>query len=164
MGRGATKAAGNVWYEARINAAKWNDKLSSREGASEKLGVCIDTINNAERGLYKCMPVDVAVIMADEYKAPHLLNYYCLHECPIGCRQSISDEVCDLDRLTVKLMKNLRVSELESIKESLLDIAEDGKISEEEKPELRRILEYLDGVAKLVSELKILGATALHED
>ena len=37
MGRGATKAAGNVWYEARMEAAKWNDKLLSRAGAAEAL-------------------------------------------------------------------------------------------------------------------------------
>lgn len=39
MGRGATKAAGNVYYKARIEAAKWNDRLCSREGAAEALGV-----------------------------------------------------------------------------------------------------------------------------
>ena len=39
MGRGATKAAGNVWYEARMDAAKWNDKLSSRAGAAEALNI-----------------------------------------------------------------------------------------------------------------------------
>lgn len=39
MGRSATKAAGNVYYQARIEAAKWNDRLCSREGAAEALGV-----------------------------------------------------------------------------------------------------------------------------
>lgn len=100
MGRGATKAAGNVWYEARINAAKWNDKLSSREGASEKLGVCIDTINNAERGLYKCMPVDVAVIMADEYKAPHLLNHYCL-----GAKTAVRSNTYIIRRFSIRFIR-----------------------------------------------------------
>lgn len=75
MGRGATKAASNVWYQARIAAAKWKDRLSSREGAAEALGVSEDTVKNVELGLYKCMPVDLAVIMADEYNAPQLLNH-----------------------------------------------------------------------------------------
>lgn len=67
MGRGATKAAGNVYYQARIEAAKWNGSLSSREGAAEALGVSVDTVKNIELGLHKCVPVDLVVLMADLY-------------------------------------------------------------------------------------------------
>lgn len=162
MGRGATKAAGNVWYEARIAAAKWNERLSSREGAAEVLGITPDVINAVERNLHKCMPVDLAVIMADEYNAPELRNYYCLNECPIGCWQSISDQRLDIDRVTVKLLKNLRVDDLSDIKDRLIDIAADGVITEDEKPDLKEILEYLDKLAKTVSELKIVGQIALN--
>ena len=35
MGAAATKAVGNVYYEARKKAAMYNDRLSSREGAAE---------------------------------------------------------------------------------------------------------------------------------
>ena len=38
--------------------------------------------------------------MADRYNAPQLLNYYCLHECPIGARQSLSDKVLTVDEDT----------------------------------------------------------------
>ena len=164
MGREARKAAGNPWYEARKKAAEYDDRLCSREGAAERLGMSASAVADAELGLTKCMPVDKAVLMADLYNAPHLLNYYCLHECPIGCRHSISDEVVDIDRVTVKLLKNLRVDRLEEIKDSLLDIAEDGKITDDEKPELKEVLEYLDSLAKTVSELKTLGEMALGED
>ena len=74
MGRGATKAAGNVYYQARIEAAKWNGSLSSREGAAEALGVSVDTVKNIELGLHKCVPVDLVVLMADLYNAPYLLG------------------------------------------------------------------------------------------
>lgn len=67
MGRGATKAAGNVYYKARIEAAKWNDRLCSREGAAEALGVSVDTVKNIELGLHKCVPVDLVVLMSDLY-------------------------------------------------------------------------------------------------
>lgn len=162
MGRDATKAAGNPWYEARKRAAEYDDRLSSREGAAERLGMSVSSVADAELGLTKCMPVDKAVLMADLYNAPHLLNYYCLHECPIGCRQSISDEVLDIDRVTVKLLKNLKVNQLTEMKEKLLDIAEDGVISDNEKPDLKEILDYLDKVAKIVSELKTIGQMALN--
>ena len=39
MPKMATKAADNVFYKARMEAAKWNDKLSSREGAAEVTGL-----------------------------------------------------------------------------------------------------------------------------
>ncbi len=161
MARGATKASGNPWYEARKKAAEYDERLCSREGAAERLGMSVSAVADAELGLSKCMPPDKAVLMADLYKAPHLLNHYCLHECPIGCRHSLSDEVVDIDRVTVKLMKSLRVEKLGEIKDALLDIAEDGKITDDEKPALKDVLDYLDGLAKTVSELKTIGEMAL---
>lgn len=162
MGREARKAVGNPWYEARKRAAEYDDRLSSREGAAESLGMSVSALADAELGLTKCMPVDKAVLMADRYNAPQLLNYYCLHECPIGCRQSLSDKLLGIDRVTVKLLKSLKVDELEEIKDSLLYIAEDGRITEDEKPELREILDYLDDLAKTISELKTIGKIALN--
>ena len=74
MGRGATKAASNPWYKARLEAAKWNDMLSSRAGAADMFHCSIDTIDRIENGLNKCMSVDMAVLMADKYNAPHVQN------------------------------------------------------------------------------------------
>ncbi len=162
MGREATKASGNLWYEARKKAAEYDDRLCSREGAAERLGMSVSAVADAELGLSKCMPVDKAVLMADLYRAPHLLNHYCLHECPIGCRHSLSDEVLGIDRVTVKLLKALKIDKLGEVKDTLLDIAADGKITDDEKPALKEVLDYLDGLAKTVSELKTIGEMALE--
>lgn len=162
MGRDATKAAGNIWYEARLNAAKWNPKLSSREGAAEAIGSSVDVFNRVENGLHKCMPVDLAVLLADLYNAPHLVNYYCMNECPIGCRRPLSDEAVEIDRVTVRLLKSLRVSQLEEIKDKLIDIAEDGVISDDEKPEFKAVMEYLDKLARTLSELQALSQKVLN--
>jgi len=162
MGRGATKAASNPWYKARLEAAKWNDMLSSRAGAADMFHCSIDTIDRIENGLNKCMSVDMAVLMADKYNAPHLLNHYCLNECPIGCRQSLSEDVLSIERVTVKLLKGLRVDQLSDIKDKLVDIAADGVITDNEKPEIKEIISYLDELAKTVSELKIIGQIALN--
>lgn len=162
MGRDATKATGNPWYEARKKASMYDGRLCSREGAAELLGMSVSSVSDAELGLQKCMPPEKAVLMADLYNAPQLLNYYCLHECPIGRCQPISDEVVNIDRVTVKLLKSMRVDKLAQIKEKLLDIAEDGVISEEEKPDLKEILDYLEGLSRTVSELRIIGKIALN--
>lgn len=162
MGREATKAAGNPWFEARKKAAMYDDRLCSREGAAEKLGMSVSAVADAELGLSKCMPVDKAVLMADLYKAPHLLNYYCLNECPIGCRLSLSDQVLGIDRVTVKLLRDLKVDRLSEVKDTLLEIAADGQITDDEKPAFKDVLDYLDSVAKTVSELKIIGEMVLE--
>ncbi len=161
MGRDATKAASNPWYQARIKASEYDERLRSREGAAELLGMSVSSVADAELNLSKCMPVDKAVLMADLYKAPHLINYYCLNECPIGCRHCISDEVVDIERIALKLLKMLDEDRLNEIKKKLIDVAEDGAICENNKPELKEVLEYLKGLSKVVSELKIIGDMVL---
>lgn len=144
MGRDATKAAGNPWYQARKKAAEYDDRLCSRESAAEQLGMSVSSLADAELGNTKFMPVDKAVLMADRYNAPWLLNHYCLNECPIGCRHSLSDEVVGIDRVTVKLLKSLKTEKLGDVKDTLLDIAADGKITEDEKPALQEVLAYAE--------------------
>lgn len=139
-----------------------NEKLLSRFGAAEAMGLSEDAVKSAELGLYKSMPVENAVLMADCYNAPQLLNHYCLNECPIGCSRPISSEVVGIDRVTVKLLKSLKADELAGMKDKLLDIAEDGIISEDELPDLKEVLDYLDGLSRTVSELKIIGEKALR--
>lgn len=157
MGRRATKAACNVWYRARIEAAKTNDRLSSRMGAAEELGVNEDAIKSAELGLYKSMPVENAVLMADAYNAPELLNYYCLNECPIGAERPLSCEVLGIEQVTVKLLRDLKTSELSKLKDRMLDIAEDGAVEKSEMPDLQACVDYLDGLSRTASELKIIA-------
>ena len=156
MGRGATKAVGNRWYQARIKASKYNDKLSSREGAAEALHMSADAVTDAELGLSKVMPVDKAVLMADLYGDPSLLNYYCLHECPIGKTLPISDEVPEIDRITVSLLTSKRVGEVNRMTDRLLEIAEDGEISEEELGALESVVTFLEEVSVKTSKLKNL--------
>lgn len=164
MGRRATKAAENIWFKARMNAATYDERLSSREGAAELLGMSVSAVSDAELGLSKCMPVDKAVLMADRYKAPYLLNHYCLNECPIGCRLPISDEVLGIERVTVKLLRSLRIDDLREVKEKLIEIAADGVVSEGEKSDLQEVSAYLKEIAKTASELETICLMALGDD
>ena len=163
MGRDASKAKGNPYYERRIDAAKYNDTLYSREKAAELLGVSPSSLAEYETGVTKFVPVDKVVLMADLYNAPDLCNRYCLHDCPIGERLPISDESCEIDRVTVKLLKTLHVSELEDLKYKLLSIAEDGIVSVDEVDELHDIIQYLESTAKTISELKMIFTKAAQK-
>jgi len=156
MGRGATIAAGNVWYKARKNAALGNDKLSSKEGAAELMNVSVDVVDMAERNRYKKMPPEVALSMADVYGAPELRNHYCLNWCPIGIYRSISDERIDIQTATLQLTKLLRKKSIHRSVSRLQDIAEDGKVSEDEVGDLDEVLAQLKETAKSISRLEII--------
>ena len=54
------------------------------------------------------------------------------------------------DRLTFE-------DELKAMKVDLIEITEDGIISQEEIPKLKEILNKLDGMAEVISEMKIAG-------
>lgn len=51
MGTNPTKAAGNIYCQCRKEAAKYNDKLNSREGAAEVLGMSPSTLSDYELGM-----------------------------------------------------------------------------------------------------------------
>ncbi len=153
MGRNPTKAEDNVYCQARKNAAMYNDKLNSREGAAELLGVSVSSVSDYELGTTKVMPVDKVVLMADLYNAPELLNHYCSTECPIGCRNVPKIEVQGVDRAAIKLVSALR--KIDEIKNTLLDIVEDGVISEDEQPQLQSVMEDLSKIVVNTQELKL---------
>lgn len=97
MGAAATKAVGNVYYEARKKAAMYNDRLSSREGAAEALGISPSTLADYELGLTKFVPVENVIRMADVYNAPQLKPHYCKNVCPIGCEMPVATEETSIE-------------------------------------------------------------------
>lgn len=163
MGRGSTKGNENVYFVARKRAAMYNERLYSREGAAELLGISVSTLADYELGNTKVVPVDKVVFMADLYNAPELKTGYCKHECPICSYLPVATEVKGLEGITLRLMKRLDCDELNRIKKELVDITEDGIIDETEKPELKKILAFLDEVAESISELKIVGEKYLKK-
>lgn len=153
MGAKATKAVENIYFRCRKEAAKYNDKLNSRDGAAELLGVSPSSVADYELGITKVMPVDVVIRMADLYNAPELRNHYCRNECPLGAECVPALEIEELDRLTIKLLSAFRNGE--DIKDILLDITEDGEITSDERPQLERVIAFLDRISTTATELKL---------
>lgn len=83
MGRGPTNENTNMYFQARKKAATYNERLWSREGAAELLGISVSTLADYELGNTKVVPVDKVVLMADLYNAPELITGYCMRECPV---------------------------------------------------------------------------------
>lgn len=151
MPRIATKAAESVWYRARLEASKFNERLSSREGAAEELGMDRTRLARIELGSLVPYPEEV-LLMADLYRTPELKNHFCREMCPLG-RDMPKLELEDLDRITVKAMSTFR--RMAETKEILLDITEDGYISEEEKPELEVVMKNLDEISSIAQSLRV---------
>jgi len=152
MGKKATKAADNIYYLARCEAANQNDDFSSREKAAAILG--IDRTRLARIELDTILPYPEAVkAMADAYNAPELCNAYCARECPIG-QESVNEvTIDDLDRLALKVLGSLK--DIDSLRASLIAISEDGVIEEKERPAFQDILDSLEKISNNAKALQL---------
>lgn len=162
MGRDQAKGNENAYFRARKNAAAYREALYSREGAAELLGVSVSTLADYELGNTKVVPVDKVVLMADLYGCPELRHQYCKNECPIGRDMPIATEARGIEGIALRIMRRLDPDELKRIKDDLAEIAEDGVVSEDEKPRLEEILKRLDEIAEALSELRIAGEKAIR--
>ena len=151
MGQYPTKAASNIYCIKRKEASKYNDRLSSRQGAAELLGISESRLSDYELGICKTVPSDVVAKMADLYNAPDLKNYYCRYECPLG--ESVPVMTIDnLDRISIRALSTFR--KINETRETFLDIVSDGMIDSTERPEMLKIMETLDELNAVTQSLK----------
>jgi transcriptional regulator with XRE-family HTH domain len=145
------KTSSNVFYKARCNASKYNDLLSSREGAAEMLSIDRGRLYKIEKGCATPYSEEIH-LMADLYNAPELENYFCTNMCPLGGDMPKAD-MADLDRISIKALSTFR--KIGETKDLLLDITEDGVIDEAEKADMQKILENLDELEQVAQSLKL---------
>lgn len=115
MSRQATKACGNRYFEARMRAVKYNEKLFTRAGAIDFLpGVTEDSLKKYELDITR-PPNIVVALMADAYNEPELRAWYCVNECPLGkdCipagaqKPCVGDKQPPLEWLSVQVCRGL---------------------------------------------------------
>lgn len=148
----APSTAVNRYYLARMAAAERNERMSSREGASEETGIDRKRMQRIEIGTLNPYPEEV-LLMAEAYHAPELLNYHCSQCCPIGKRTVPRAEMNELDRITVKFL-----NALEQIRDSdkeLLRIAQDGTLTADEVPQMEHLLIGIQRIATIALEIQI---------
>ena len=140
----------NVFYQARMRASKHNDQLSSREGAADIMSIDRGRLYRIESSLTIPYPEEVH-LMADLYGAPELRNHFCRNCCPLG--ESVPEiNANELDRIAVKTVSIFRrISKTENM---LLDIAEDGKVTEDEKEDMQEVLKTLGELESVAQNLK----------
>ena len=155
MGTDCMKSRENIYFRCRKDAAKYNDKLNSRESAADLLGVSVSSLADYELGNTKVVPVDKVVLMADLYNAPQLLNSYCATECPIGCRRETATEITPLERTTLGLLDLFAKEKLSRAMVSLTKIASDGQVDPDEREEMNEIVRYLNKIRVRIEELTL---------
>ena len=138
MGRGPTNENTNMYFQARKKAATYNERLWSREGAAELLGISVSTLADYELGNTKVVPVDKVVLMADLYNAPELITGYCMRECPVHGFLPLATEEKSLEGIALRLLQNFNEDSLKNMRDSLIEITADGKITKDELPALEK--------------------------
>lgn len=145
------KTSSNVFYKARCEASKHNEQLSSREGAADIMSIDRGRLYRIESSIINPYPDEIR-LMADLYNAPELENYFCTNMCPLGADMPKVD-LADIDRISLRALSTFR--KIGETKELLLDITEDGVISEDEREDLDTVIRNLEELEQIAQSLKL---------
>lgn len=151
MAKQATKACGNRYFEARMRAARYNEKLLTRAGAAEALpGVMEDSLKKYELDINR-PPNTVVALMADTYGEPELRAWYCANECPLGrdCREIPTQPP---ERAVLRLQNSL--GSIDRPLQQLAQLLDDNatQLTAEETSQLPVIREELTELKRRISE------------
>ena len=152
MGKKATKAADNMYYLARCEAAESDEAFSSREKAAELIGIDRTRLARIELDTIAPYPEEVKA-MAEVYNMPELCNSYCARECPIGKNSVHEVTIDDFDRLALKVLSSLK--DIDALRLSLIAISEDGVIDESEQETFQNILDSLEKISTNAKALQL---------
>lgn len=159
MGKKATKAADNMYYLARCEAAQENEEFTSREKAAEIIGIDRTRLARIELDTIAPYPEEVKA-MAEAYNMPELCNAYCARECPIGKNSVKEVTIDDFDRLALKVLGSLK--DIDGLRSSLIAISEDGVIEESERPAFQDILDSLEKISTNAKALQLWAIKNIH--
>ncbi len=147
MGKRSTKENKNIYFQSREEAGL------TRAQASELMKYVSESrIEKIENEKVLIHPEDV-VAMADAYKKPILCNYYCSNECRIGQNYVPEIKPSSLSEISLGILSS--INDLGKKKERLIEIAADGKLSEDEIPDFISIKNKLDKLSITIDSLKL---------
>ncbi|MCD8020428.1 MAG: helix-turn-helix transcriptional regulator [Clostridiales bacterium] len=147
MGKQSTRKNKNIYQLCR------EAQGFTREKASENMtGVSASRIEKIEYELQEPTPYDI-IQMADCYKRPDLCNYYCSHKCTIGDRYVPEVEISELSTIILETIASL--NEINPLTSRLIQIARDGKISDDEIKDFVFISKKLDEVSLAIDSLNL---------
>lgn len=147
MGKQSTRENKTIYQLCR------EERGLTREKASEAMnGVSSSRIEKIEYELQEPTPYDI-MQMADCYNRPDLCNYYCSHKCAIGNRYVPEIEVSELSSIILETIASL--NEINPLTGRLIQIARDGRISDDEIKDFAYISKKLDEVSLAIDSLNL---------
>ena len=156
MGKKSVKENKNIYFQSREDAGL------TRAQASEAMGFISESrIVRMENGDVTVQPEDV-VAMAEAYKNPGLCNYYCSHECRIGQDYVPEVKLTSLAEISLGILASINSLNLQ--KERLVEIAEDGTLTEDELPDFLSIHSRLEKLSLTVDSLKLWMENAIANE
>ena len=139
MGRASTKENKNKYQLIREELGL------SREKASELLEIIsperLEKIENERSDPHP----DEVLLMSQKYKKPSLCNHYCANQCPIGQQYVPEVQVKELSSIVLEMLASLNA--VHKQKDRLIEIAADGKISNDEIDDFIYIQEELERIS-----------------
>lgn len=162
MGRNATTARGNIYFECRKLAALDDPRLDSREGAAEMLNISPSTLADYELGKTKQIPIESVMRMADLYKAPFLKTRFCSCECPLGiaCQVDLPTRQPAIETVVLKMASKMNPITIQVARDDLIVIASDGQVKGDEEKRLAEIIQSLEELARGTVGLRLIKAAA----
>lgn len=147
MGKQSKKENKNIYQEYRERVHL------TREKASEQMdGVSSAKIEKIEYNQQQPSPYDV-VQMSKCYKEPSLCNFYCSHECEIGKKYVPEIKVSELTHIILETVASL--NDVEPLTKRLIEIARDGKITDDEIKDFALITKKLEEVSIAIESLQL---------
>lgn len=155
MGRSSVKENKNMYQLCREELGL------SREKASEILVTLpADRIEKIENERSLPHP-DEVLAMASGYKKPHLCNYYCSRECPIGKHYVPEIKIKDLSQIVLEMLASL--NSMRSKQERLIEITADGFIEGNEIADFINIQDNLGRISIMVETLRLWSEKMLAD-
>lgn len=155
MGKISTKENKTIYHSTREELGL------SRETASELLGtISPERIERIENEKIVPHPEDI-LAMSKGYKAPHLCNYYCSNECPIGQEYVPEVKVKDLSQIILEMLASL--NSMKKSQEKLIEITADGVIDDDELADFIHIQEELERISITVETLQLWAEQMIAE-
>ncbi|MEE0264409.1 MAG: helix-turn-helix transcriptional regulator [Acutalibacteraceae bacterium] len=147
MGKISAKSNKSIYHITREELG-W-----SREKASEELvTVSPERIERIENNKIAAHPDDI-LAMAKGYNSPHLCNYYCSNECPIGQQYVPEIKAKDLSQIVLEMIASL--NSMKKNQEKLIEITADGVIEDDELEDFVNIQEELEKISITIETLQL---------
>ncbi len=147
MGKQSTRENKTIYQLYREEAG-----LTRSEASENMTAVSDSKIEKIEYELQEPTPYEI-IQMADCYNRPDLCNYYCSHKCDIGHRYVPQIEISDLSDIILETIASL--NDINPLTSRLIQIARDGKITDDEIKDFAYISKKLDEVSLAVDSLNL---------